>query len=97
MAATFLQVLIWTGCSSMAQFSEEENLKDAHGLGQFDVHLESKSKPTLAMVHGGAFGGGAGLAAACDIAIAAETARFCFSETKLGLSPPSSVPMWFRP
>ena len=39
------------------------------------------------MVHGAAFGGGAGLVAACDIAIAANTARFCFSEVKLGLIP----------
>jgi methylglutaconyl-CoA hydratase len=49
--------------------------------------LNQSPKPTIAMIQGCAFGGGAGLAAACDIAIAATSARFCFSEVKLGLIP----------
>ncbi len=49
--------------------------------------LNQSPKPTLAMVQGSAFGGGAGFAAACDFAIAAHSARFCFSEVKLGLVP----------
>lgn len=72
---------------SMAQFTEEENLEDARVLGNLMFTLNQSNKPTLAMVQGSAFGGGAGLAAACDIAIAADNARFCFSETKLGLIP----------
>ncbi|CEG57364.1 enoyl-CoA hydratase-related protein [Legionella fallonii] len=72
---------------SMALFSEEENLKDAMVLGNLMHCLNQSPKPTIAMVQGSAFGGGAGLAAACDIAIAAESARFCFSEVKLGLIP----------
>ncbi|MGL5743078.1 MAG: enoyl-CoA hydratase-related protein [Legionella sp.] len=71
----------------MARFNEEENLKDALILGKLMYTLNKSQKPTLAMVHGSAFGGGAGLAAACDITIAAQSARFCFSEVKLGLLP----------
>lgn len=71
----------------MAHFSKEENLKDAMVLGKLMYTLNQSPKPTLAMVQGYAFGGGAGLAAACDITIASTTARFCFSEVKLGLIP----------
>ena len=71
----------------MAQFSEAENLADAGVLARVMYTLYHCKKPTIAMVHGAAFGGGAGLVAACDIAIAANTARFCFSEVKLGLIP----------
>lgn len=71
----------------MARFSEAENLQDAMVLGNLMYTLNQSPKPTLAMVHGSAFGGGAGLATACDITIAATSARFCFSEVKLGLIP----------
>lgn len=71
----------------MATFSEEENLADAKVLARLMYTLDQHPKPTIAMVHGAAFGGGAGLVAACDIAIAASTAYFCFSEVKLGLIP----------
>lgn len=71
----------------MASFSEAENLADTMILGNLMCSLYQCPKPTIAMVHGSAFGGGAGLAAACDITIAANSARFCFSEVKLGLIP----------
>jgi methylglutaconyl-CoA hydratase len=71
----------------MARFSEAENLKDAMVLGTLMYTLNQSPKPTLSMVQGSAFGGGAGLAAACDITIASTSARFCFSEVKLGLIP----------
>ncbi|HRD70121.1 MAG TPA: enoyl-CoA hydratase-related protein [Legionella sp.] len=71
----------------MADYSAEENLKDTMVLGNLMYSLNQSHKPTIAMIQGSAFGGGAGLAAACDIAIAATTARFCFSEVKLGLIP----------
>lgn len=71
----------------MAQYSEAENMKDAMVLAHVMSTLNQSPKPTIAMVHGAAFGGGAGIAAACDIAIASTTARFCFSEVKLGLIP----------
>lgn len=72
---------------SMAHFSEEENFKDSMVLGHLMYTLNQSPKPTIAMIQGAAFGGGAGLAAACDIAIATDSARFCFSEVKLGLIP----------
>lgn len=71
----------------MANFTEAENIADAKILARVIASLYHSTKPTLAAVQGGAFGGGAGLVAACDIAIAADTATFCFSEVKLGLIP----------
>lgn len=71
----------------MATFSEEENIADAKILAQLMYTLHQSKKPTIAMVQGAAMGGGAGLVAACDIAIAAHSASFCFSEVKLGLIP----------
>lgn len=71
----------------MAQYSEEENVEDAMVLAKVIYTLYSSPKPTIAMVQGAAYGGGAGLVAACDIAIASPSARFCFSEVKLGLIP----------
>lgn len=71
----------------MAQFSEEENKADARKFAQVMHTLYKITKPTIAMVHGAAFGGGVGLVAACDIAFATPKAKFCFSEVKLGLIP----------
>ena len=71
----------------MAEFSEAENLADAQILARLMYSLYHSQKPTIAMVQGAAMGGGAGLVAACDIAIASVKARFCFSEVTLGLIP----------
>lgn len=68
-------------------FSEAENKNDALLLAHVMHALYTSTKPTLAMVHGAAFGGGAGLVAACDIAVASHDAHFCFPEVKLGLIP----------
>jgi methylglutaconyl-CoA hydratase len=54
--------------------------------------LDRLSKPTIARVHGSAFGGGAGLVACCDIAFAAQDTTFSFSEAKLGLIPATIAP-----
>lgn len=70
-----------------AGYSPEENRADAQALGRMMAALEQLAKPTIALVRGAAFGGGAGLAACCDIVIAAADARFCFSEVRLGLIP----------
>lgn len=80
----------------MAEFSEAENLADAHRLSRLLNTLYQSKKPTIAAVQGAAFGGGAGLVAACDIAIAAHTAHFCFSEVKLGLIPAVISPYVIR-
>ena len=54
--------------------------------------LNTLSKPTIARVHGAAFGGGVGLVACCDIAVAAHDATFALSEARLGLIPATISP-----
>ena len=71
----------------MADASLAENEADALALGKLLYALDTLSKPTIAQVHGAAYGGGVGLVACCDIVIAAESAFFCLSEVKLGLVP----------
>ncbi|MDT8442924.1 MAG: enoyl-CoA hydratase/isomerase family protein [Desulfuromonadales bacterium] len=71
----------------MADYSREENLADSMSLAGLMTTLQRLSKPTIALVQGAAYGGGVGLVACCDIALAAETATFCLSEVKLGLIP----------
>lgn len=71
----------------MVSYSMEENETDAMQLAQVMSSLYHCPKPTVACVQGAAYGGGVGLVAACDIAIASTSARFCFSEVKLGLIP----------
>lgn len=71
----------------MASFSEDENRQDALQLANLLLTLHQSPKPTLVRVQGSAFGGGAGLIAACDIAFASNKANFCFSEVSLGLIP----------
>tara|TARA_R110000868_G_scaffold190862_1_gene434793 strand:- start:96172 stop:96957 length:786 start_codon:yes stop_codon:yes gene_type:complete len=70
-----------------ADYTLEENTKDAEHLAEMLYVLHSFSKPTIAVVHGHVFGGGVGVVAACDIVIALEDTRFCLSEVKLGLIP----------
>ena len=71
----------------MADYSERENLDDARRLAALMQTLNALKKPTIARVHGPAFGGGVGLVACCDIAVASEKASFCLSEVKLGVIP----------
>jgi methylglutaconyl-CoA hydratase len=69
------------------QYSREQNLADAEKLSAMFSALEAIEIPTIAKVNGAAFGGGAGLVCACDIAIASEEAKLGFSEVRLGLLP----------
>ena len=71
----------------MATFTEEENYHDAMALGELMLTLNRLPKPTIARVNGAAYGGGVGLIACCDIAIAVDDAQFALSEVKLGLIP----------
>jgi len=80
----------------MAGFSPEQNLADALGLADLLQTLDRLAKPTVALVQGAAFGGGVGLVAACDIALAAESASFCLSEVRLGLVPAVISPYLVR-
>jgi len=71
----------------MAGFSQEENQRDAMALGALMRTLAHFRKPTIARVQGAAYGGGVGLVACCDVAVAAQSATFALTETKLGLVP----------
>lgn len=80
----------------MADFSFEENLQDARSLsGMFETVYRCPI-PVIARVQGDAFGGGIGLAAAADCAIASSKARFSFSEVHLGLRP-STISLYCVP
>lgn len=68
-------------------YSFEDNLKESQQLAELMYIIYSLPLPTIARVNGAAIGGGAGLMAACDLVIAAETAKFSLSEVKLGLVP----------
>jgi len=71
----------------MALYSEAENRRDAEALATLMRTLDGLAKPTIAAVLGAAYAGGCGLVACCDIAPAAEAAKFAVSETRLGLIP----------
>jgi len=76
----------------MAAFSPRQNRADADALAAMLNRLNGLSKPTVARVHGAAFGGGAGLVACCDFAIGTADATFAFSEARLGLIPAAISP-----
>lgn len=76
----------------MAGFSYEENVADARALARLLQVLSSLPKPTIARIHGPVYGGGVGLVACCDIAVAAMAATFALSEAKLGLIPATIGP-----
>jgi methylglutaconyl-CoA hydratase len=76
----------------MAEYGAAENLADAQALALMLRTLNGLSKPTVACVRGAAFGGGVGLVACCDIAVAAHDAIFSLSEAKLGLIPATISP-----
>src|SRR2546425_5357285 len=68
-------------------FTQEENLNDALHLADLFDLINTFPCPVVARVNGTAMGGGVGLVSVCDIVIAAESARFAFSEVKLGIAP----------
>src|SRR6266508_75539 len=67
--------------------SFEENVEDAHRLYRMCETIDRCPAPVVARIQGYALGGGSGLAACADIAIAATDAVFGFSEVKLGIIP----------
>ncbi len=71
----------------MVNYTFEENVKDADAMATMLRTIRECPKPVIARVHGNAYGGGVGLTAACDIAVAVESAVFCLSEVKLGIIP----------
>lgn len=70
-----------------SQYSEEENMRDAAAASRMFGALNTLPVPVIGRVHGAALGGGAGLAAICDIVVAEEAAVFGFTEVKLGILP----------
>jgi methylglutaconyl-CoA hydratase len=79
-----------------ASFSYEENLEDARRLADMFLAVDDLPKPVVARVRGAAIGGGAGLVAAADVAVAEEGARFAFSEVRLGIAPATIAPFVVR-
>ena len=71
----------------MAAASEADNREDSLALARLMRTLDELPRPTIARVHGAAFGGGVGLVACCDIAIGVPGAKFGLTESKLGLLP----------
>jgi methylglutaconyl-CoA hydratase len=80
----------------MADYSRDENVADAEALARMLRLIYRCPKPTIARVQGDVYAGGTGLVAACDIAVAADTAGFCISEVKLGLIPATISPYVVR-
>ena len=81
---------------SAVHFSEEENRSDALALTEMLEAIATCPKPVVARVNGAALAGGAGLVAASDIVIAVDSARFAFTEARLGLVPATISPYVVR-
>src|SRR3954454_21898358 len=76
-----------TWMSKMVAYTREENVRDARAMARMFEALDRLPIPLIGRVHGAALGGGVGLAAVCDIVVAAEDAAFGFTEVKLGILP----------
>jgi methylglutaconyl-CoA hydratase len=79
-----------------AQNGLDDNLRDARALARMLRVLAEMKKPTIARVQGAALGGGTGLTAACDIAVASTQAVFATSEVKFGIIPSAISPYVVR-
>ena len=79
-----------------ADYSDQENRRDALALAELMRTLDELSKPTIACIQGAALGGGVGLVVCADIAVAAEEAEFSLSEVRLGLIPAVISPYVIR-
>jgi len=73
--------------AKMVDYSHEQNLEDARQAASMFLALDTIPVPVIGRVQGAALGGGAGLAAACDVVVAAEDAVFGFTEVVLGILP----------
>jgi methylglutaconyl-CoA hydratase len=76
----------------MAGYSHDENLRDSRALAELFRRIAQCPKPVIARIQGPAYGGGVGLVAACDIAIATFDAQFALTEVKLGIIPAAISP-----
>lgn len=73
--------------SRMVGASREENVDDARAMARMFQALDALPLPLIGRIHGAALGGGVGLAAICDIVVAADDAVFGLTEAKLGILP----------
>ncbi|WP_442762665.1 enoyl-CoA hydratase/isomerase family protein [Malikia spinosa] len=80
----------------MADYDREQNLTDAGRLAEMLCVIYHCPKPVVARVQGDVYAGGMGLVACCDIAISADSAHYCLSETRLGLVPATISPYVIR-
>jgi len=80
----------------MGTLTDADNRKDATRLADMLHTVWTCPKPVVACVNGDAYAGGMGLVAACDMAVAADSAHFCLSETRLGLLPATISPYVIR-
>jgi methylglutaconyl-CoA hydratase len=76
-----------TEMQAQAHASEAANLADAEQLAAMLAALDCMPKPTLARVNGDGYGGALGLLGACDVVVAVDTAKFAFTEVRLGIIP----------
>ena len=76
-----------TWMSKTVQYTEEDNLRDAMAMSRLFAAINELPVAVIGRVQGAALGGGAGLAAVCDIVVAEDAALFGFTETKLGILP----------
>ncbi|HLZ22683.1 MAG TPA: enoyl-CoA hydratase-related protein [Ktedonobacterales bacterium] len=77
-------------------FMREENIADALRMADMFRAIDTCRHAVIGRIHGAALGGGSGLTAVCDIALAAEDARFGFTEARLGISPAVISPFVLR-
>jgi len=77
---------------AMADYTWEQNRADAQGLADMLWAIWSCPVPVLGRIHGDCYAGGVGLAAVCDVLVAAEGVQFCLSEARLGLLPATIGP-----
>ena len=82
--------------SRMAGYTREENVADARMAALMFLALDSLPVPLIGRIQGAALGGGAGLAAVCDVVVAAEDAMFGFTEVVLGILPAMISPYVVR-
>jgi methylglutaconyl-CoA hydratase len=73
--------------STMVGYTHDENVRDARAMAAMFAALDALPIPLIGRIHGAALGGGVGLAAVCDIVVAAEDTAFAFTEVKLGILP----------
>lgn len=72
---------------SVKDQSFDENLKESNRLADLFYKIYTFKRPVIGQINGAAIGGGTGFVAVCDVAIAAEGAKFSFSEVKIGVVP----------